>query len=502
QRKQECREARGVHWLGDFGRDVQYGVRTMVRAPGFTVAALLILALGIGANTAIFSADHAVLFRSLPYRDPDRLVEVLQKAVDDPGADRMLVAPGNYQDWRADTRAFDAWAAWQISSLNLSGGDHPERVRAAQVSANLFDVLGAEPMLGRSFGSEEETPGRENAAILSYELWQRRFGGNPDVVGKTMRANDQVYTIAGVMPPGFRFPIGWISTDVELWTPLALSDAQKASRKDMTLEAIARLRPGVTVGQAQARLASVALHLAQAYPETNRNWTVNVIPFGDRGVSDFRELFVLLSMAVTLVLLIECANVANLLLARGMERQKELTVRTALGARRGRLVRQLMTEGVLLSLAGGLLGIGLGYAGVRTLASLAPREQLPDEAGSARSAGFGAVVGSVAADGISVQHSSGADVVRSLAERNAAGRRTGRHGNGARASFEDGAGDRGGRADAGVAAVRRGCAEHVSDVYEDRSGVRPAPCADHAHGSAEGEVRAAAGPGGVLRSRH
>jgi len=378
QRKQECREARGVHWLGDFGRDVQYGVRTMVRAPGFTVAALLILALGIGANTAIFSADHAVLFRSLPYRDPDRLVEVLQKAVDDPGADRMLVAPGNYRDWRADTRAFDAWAAWQISSLNLSGGDHPERVRAAQVSANLFDVLGAEPMLGRSFGSEEETPGRENAAILSSELWQRRFGGNPDVVGKTMRANDQVYTIAGVMPPGFRFPIGWISTDVELWTPLALSDAQKASRKDMTLEAIARLRPGVTVGQAQARLASVALHLAQAYPDSNRNWTVNVIPFGDRGVSDFRELFVLLSMAVTLVLLIGCANVANLLLARGMERQKELTVRTALGARRGRLVRQLMTEGVLLSLAGGLLGIGLGYAGVRALASLAPREQLPD----------------------------------------------------------------------------------------------------------------------------
>ena len=378
QRKQQCRETRRVHWIEDLRRDLLYGLRAMRRNPGFTAASLLIIALGIGANTAIFSADNAMLFRVLPYKEPGRLVEVFQKNLSDTSADTMPVAPANYLDWRAGGMPFEAFAAWQTTSVNLSGGVNPERVRAANVSANLFAVLGVEPMLGRAFRAGEDTAETSSTAILSYTLWQQRFSGSPGVSGKTIRANDRTYTVVGVMPEGFRFPIGWISSDVEIWTPLILSSAQQSSRKDITLDVIARLRPGVTLPQAQASLETIAHQLAMAYPETNKDWGVNIIPLQDRGTRSFRGLFVMLSVAVGLVLLIACANVANLLLARGMERQKELTIRTALGARRGRLMRQLITEGVLLSFCGSLLGIGFGYLGTRALASLAPTMELPE----------------------------------------------------------------------------------------------------------------------------
>lgn len=378
QRKQQCRELRGINWIDDLGRDLSYGLRMMGRNPSFTAAALLIIALGIGANTAIFSTDNAVLFRSLPYKNPGGLVEILQKYLPNPTTDRMPVAPANYFDWQTDSKSFEAFAAWRLANFNLSGNDNPERVRAAQVSANMFSVLGVEPMLGRAFQMGEDVPGNGAVAILSYDLWQRRYSANRGVLGKTIQANEQIYTVVGVMPPEFRFPIGWMVNDVEIWAPLVLKGAEKTSRKDISLDVLARLRPGVTVAQAQASLDAVARQLAREYPETNKDWGVNVMPLADRGVSDYRGLFVFLSLAVGLVLLISCANIANLLLARGMARQKELTVRTALGARRSRLVRQLLAEGILLSVSGGVIGIGLAYLGTRALAALAPTIQLPD----------------------------------------------------------------------------------------------------------------------------
>ena len=377
QRKEQCREERRIHWMTDLARDVSYGFRSMRRNLAFTISALLILALGIGANTAIFSADDAILFRVLPYKDPGRLVEIFQKYLPNPNADRMPVAPANYLDWQKDGRSFESFAAWQQASFNLSGVV-PERVRAARVSANLFSVLGVVPELGRAFESGEDSPGNSSVAILSYGLWQRRFAGDKGILGKNIRANEQTYTVIGVMPLGFRFPIGWLPTDVEVWTPLVLENEQKSSRKDISLDVIARLHPGLAAAQAQIGLDTIARRLAQAYPDTNKDWGVNVMPLDDRGVSDFRGLFEFLSLAVGLVLLIACANVANLLLARGLDRQKELTMRTALGARRSRIVRQLMTEGILLSISGGILGAGLAYLGLRALISMAPTMDLPE----------------------------------------------------------------------------------------------------------------------------
>lgn len=378
QRKQQCRETHAVHWMSDLGQDLTCGWRRMRHHPGFTAATVLILALGIGANTAIFTCDKALLFRRLPYKDPGRLVDIFQKSLSDPGADLMTVAPANFLDWQAAAEPFESTAAWQPTSLNLSGGEIPERVRAAMVSANLFSVLGVQPMLGRVFRNGEDMSGNGSLVVLGYELWKRRFSGNPSVLGKTIRANDQVYTVIGVMPPGFRFPIAWVSSTVECWTPLVLTPAQRTNRTNITLMVIARMRRGVTIPQAQASLSAVARRLAQMYPDADKDWGVNIVSEADAGISGYRELFVLLSLAVGVVLLIACANVANLLLARGIERQNELAMRTALGARRTRLVRQLMTEGLLLSLSGGALGVILGCAGIRVLATLAPAMELPD----------------------------------------------------------------------------------------------------------------------------
>lgn len=378
QRKEQCRDVWGVNWIEDLARDLSYGWRMMRQNPAFTAVALLTLALGIGANTAIFSTDNALLFRLLPYQDSGRLVQVFQKYLPTPAIDRMPVAPANYLDWQRDDKSFEGFAAYRLANFNLSGNNNPERIRAAQTSANTFTLLGVAPMLGRAFQSGEDAVGSGSVAILSHGLWQRRFGADQAILGKTVRANNRSYTIIGVMPPSFRFPIGWLSGEVEIWTPLILNTSEQNSRKDIMLDVIARLRPSVNLKQAQANLDVVTRQLAQAYPDTNKDWGTNIMPLAERGVSDIRGLLVFLSLAVGLVLLIACANVANLLLARGMERQKELTVRTALGAQRSRVVRQLLAEGVLLSTFGGLIGIALAYWGIDALSALAPTSDAPE----------------------------------------------------------------------------------------------------------------------------
>ena len=339
---------------------------------------IVVLALGIGANTAIFSAVNAVLFRVLPYKETDRLAQIFQQFYARPEMDRMSVAPANFIDWQAENKSFESLAAFRLTNFNLSGGDSPERIRAAQTSANIFAALGVEPILGRAFQPGEDSANSAPVVVLSHGLWQRRFGGDQEIIGKTIKANNRQYMVIGIMPPGFRFPIGWLASDVELWAPLVFDASERDDHAAITLDVVARLRPGVKLEEAQADLDVLMRQLAQAYPQTNKGWGANLMPLAERGVIGYRTLFLFLSLAVGVVLLIACANVANLLLARGIERQKELTIRAAMGAQRSRLIRQLLTESILLSSLGGLLGVALAFWGIKALEVFAPNSNLSE----------------------------------------------------------------------------------------------------------------------------
>jgi predicted permease len=361
--KEECREATGAMLLENFLQDLRYGARSMRRAPGFTAVAVIALALGIGANAAIFSVVNAVLLRPLAYKDSARLVTILHGG-DDP------VAVANYIDWRDQSRSFEAMAAADYWSPSLTGVDTPERLLGLRVTQNLLPMLGVQPLLGRLFVQGEDRVGAEHEVILSYNLWLRRFDGDRGILGKTIVLDGTSYAIVGVMPQGFRFAPFW-ATHAELWAPNAFGE-RVHNRGGNSLRLFARLQEGVSLDQARAEIAGITARLERQFPGTNRE--VLVTPLKEKVVGKIETPLLVLLGAVGFVLLIACANVAHMLLARAAARQKEIAVRTALGAKRTRVVRQFLTENLLLAVVGGGFGLLLAIWGTRALVALGPRD--------------------------------------------------------------------------------------------------------------------------------
>lgn len=347
-------------------KDIRYGLRGLLKRPGFTVVALITLALGIGANTAIFSLINAVLIRPLPFYEPDRLVWAFGNIRN--GSNQASVAPLDYLDFRKENRTFEQFAA-MISvpiSANLTGGGEPERLGGAGVTGNFFQALGVQPALGRTILLENETTGRDQVVVLSYRLWQQRFGGDAAIVNQKITLDDKSFEVIGVMPHDFDFPGA-----AQLWLPLNFdSSPGMKQRKAHFLRPIGRLKPGVTLAQAQADTDSIARQLESAYPDTNKGWNLRLVPLREQIVGNVRTTLYILLGAVGFVLLIACANVANLLLAHAASRRKEIALRTALGAGRLRIARQMITESVMLALFGGALGTLLAVWGVQLLVTL------------------------------------------------------------------------------------------------------------------------------------
>ncbi len=352
--------------MADLFRDLHYTVRTLLRSRAFAATAILMLALGIGGNAAIFTVADAVLLRPLPYRDADRLVVVQESKP--PQFATFSVAPANFLDWRRRSTAFDGLAAIGQKSMNLSGRGEPERLQAVRVSADLFPVLGVSPILGRTFTPEEDRDGAGDAAVLAYGLWQRRFGGDPAIVGESLRLDDASYTVVGVMPASFAFP----SPQAELWVPMAFTGREQQLHGGHYLAAIGRLKDGVTVERGVQDLKTVARQLEREHPDTNKDWTVIGTSLERFAVRNVRTALLVLIGAVGLVLFIACANVANLVLVRGLARRREVAIRVALGSGRWRLVRQMLVEHLVVALLAGALGLLLARWLVSALLVAAP----------------------------------------------------------------------------------------------------------------------------------
>jgi putative ABC transport system permease protein len=359
--------------VGELTRDVRYAIRNLRKSPGFAVVAILTLAIGIGANTAIFSFVNGVLLKPLPYGDPDRIVRVLEKP---PGGGRNGISTLNYLDWQKENKVFEFMAAQAGGSGTLTGGTEPVQLRGNRGSAHYFDIFGIKAAIGRTFAPDEDQAGKSHVAVLSHALWASQFGADPGVIGRTVLLNSEPHTVIGVLPAGSAFDRAY----AQIWRPLTFEPANM-TRNFHWFGAFAKLKPGVTLKQASAQMDAIGARIAQDYPDSNKGWGVGIDLFADTVVgTELRQsLYVLLS-AVGMVLLIGCANLANLTLARGTAREREVAIRASIGAGRWRLIRQFLTENVLLSICGGAFGLLLGVLLKNSLMLALPPFFLPREA--------------------------------------------------------------------------------------------------------------------------
>jgi putative ABC transport system permease protein len=351
--------------LEQLGKDIRYALRTLRKNAGFTATAVTVLALGIGSNTALFGVANAVLLQPLPYSEPERLV-TLWETSSQTGEGRLLVSPANFLDWAAESRTIEGLAAFRPWGFVMTGGDEPRRLVGARVSASLFPLLGVKPIAGRVFSPKDDQFGQPHVAILSQALWEDRFSADPAAVGRLVELGGEPYTVVGVLPRGFALP------DAEIWVPLAVEPFAMTQRGNRALTVVGRLKDHESIGAAQQEMGAMAAQLGRQYPDVNRGWGIAIVPLHESLVGRVRPTLLLVWAAVGLVLLIACANIGNLALARACAREHDMAVCTALGASRWRLIRQLMIESVVLGIAGGAAGLLLANAGTGLFVKFAP----------------------------------------------------------------------------------------------------------------------------------